>query len=336
MRVAKTEFSVEVVLQVVQRLRRMVDDEDALDALIEDHRDELRQLPDLWELIQMSYWDWDWPYYRGRHYWRDRDFRTFMKERLDALNTLLQEVAVDAGGADKVGDGAEKSSNQPAIVLLQQRMTPAGSSALDQSDGGAGRIVGEQNQTKSVPITIDVYLDTTDEAIAQSSFEALDAALSELGVEDLSPGPVERGSFWRRASGKVREMAESEGFQERLRQVEYAIQLAQISQRQAEADVKTAEAVNRILAGLADVPKACVRIGSLLIVKYSDATGPVVLTTQLSREEIAMFEKYPELQHHPEKIFDALALAVAGSRISPRKAAPGPTIETDRGDEFQD
>jgi hypothetical protein len=87
--------------------------------------------------------------------------------------------------------------------------------------------------------------------------------------------------------------------------------LWQIDPRQAEVDQRTSEAFERMINCLEKVPRACIRFGSLLIVKYPDGAGYVLLCRQLSQSEIGVFEKYPELQTHPETILAALALAIS-------------------------
>ena len=84
-----------------------------------------------------------------------------------------------------------------------------------------------------------------------------------------------------------------------------------IDSRQAQIDSQAATAVRNLVSALNKVPTACVRVGSILFIKYTKSDGPVVLVRTLSQVEIRILEHYPEIQQKPEKALEALALAVA-------------------------
>lgn len=92
--------------------------------------------------------------------------------------------------------------------------------------------------------------------------------------------------------------------------------------RQAQVDEKVAAAVSGLVNSFADVPRACVRVGSIFFVKYSGSSGPVVLARNLSQVEIRAMERFPEIQRDPEKAFEALALAVTQLEGSGNQGSP--------------
>jgi prophage DNA circulation protein len=120
-------------------------------------------------------------------------------------------------------------------------------------------------------------------------------------------GPV----IWRRAKAKLGEIASSDEVQDRLAKMERALELAVLGERQAEVDAKTAAAVQQLVDSLADVSQACLRVGSILIVKYQDTTGPTLFVRTLCQSEIRAFERVPEIQTRPRNVLEALATAVA-------------------------
>ena len=91
------------------------------------------------------------------------------------------------------------------------------------------------------------------------------------------------------------------------------MELRYLDLAQADADNKVADALSKIVASLADVPSACVRAGSILLIKYPGPQGPVILTRNLSQLEINTLERYPEIQRNPQTVLESLSLAIANA-----------------------
>lgn len=172
---------------------------------------------------------------------------------------------------------------------------------------GAGVTLGTE-VTESV--AVEAYLDTNERAVAQQVIDALDEVALLLGYE----GPVEEqwfnGSIWRRARAVLKGGLTSDEVRSRLIKIERALELAYLDARQAEVDARTAEAVTQLIASLNGVPQACLRVGSILVVKYYDDGAPVLLTRNLSQLEIHALERFPEIQTKPPGVLGALATAV--------------------------
>jgi tetratricopeptide (TPR) repeat protein len=160
-------------------------------------------------------------------------------------------------------------------------------------------------------VAVDAYLDTNERSVAQRVLDALDEIALLLGYE----GPTEEqwfnGSIWRRARAIRKNGLTGDEVRSRLVKIERALELAYLDARQADVDARTAEAVTRLIVSLGDVPNACLRVGSILIVKYSEDGAPVVLTRNLSQIEIRALERLPEIQTNPRRVLDALATAIA-------------------------
>lgn len=160
-------------------------------------------------------------------------------------------------------------------------------------------------------IVIDIYLDTDDEVVASTVFAAVDGLAQIIGIEEMAPGELLHGSIFRRTKATIQASLSDQAVQRRLQTIERAIELWQVDSRQSEVDQRTSEALTRLINSLETMTQACIRFGSLLIVKYQSPSGPALFCRQLSQPEILAFEKYPELQKHPESVLDRLALALS-------------------------
>jgi hypothetical protein len=113
--------------------------------------------------------------------------------------------------------------------------------------------------------------------------------------------------------GKLRlanRMLSTEEMQRRLAAVERAVQVAGLDKRQAEVDSTQADAVQTLISSLKGIDRACIRVGSVLLVKYPVQGKPVVLVRNLSPREVRALERFPEIQQQPDRVFSALAVAL--------------------------
>ena len=133
---------------------------------------------------------------------------------------------------------------------------------------------------------------------------------SRRSVRSHSQGTLTGGSFFRRARAVATEAATSQELRERFIQLEHVIALNSLDSKQAAVNVGEAEAARKLIESIADVPQACLRLGSLLVVKYQDAGGPVLLTKNLSQPEMHALDRSPEILENPRQALDALADAV--------------------------
>ncbi|MBB4904285.1 hypothetical protein [Actinophytocola algeriensis] len=160
-------------------------------------------------------------------------------------------------------------------------------------------------------IAVEAYLDTDDVLVARAAFAALDDIVELLGYERPEQESIQRGSWWRRTTAKLKTWLTSDEVTKRRIKVERALELVTIDGRQADVDVRTAEAVARLIASLQDIPQGCLRAGSILVLKYQGDNGPVVMSRNLSQLEIRALERFPEIQTKPRYVLDSLATAVS-------------------------
>jgi hypothetical protein len=162
-------------------------------------------------------------------------------------------------------------------------------------------------------ISVAIYLDTDDRKISSRVFQNVDAIAQYLGYGKPEDVETKRGSIFRKWTAKARKAATSEEMRERLDKIERAIELQGLVLPQADADLKSAQAVSGLIKDLAEIPSACIRIGSLFLVKYQTSHGPVLLTRNLSIKEIQALERFPEIQKEPSKALELLAFTVAAA-----------------------
>ncbi|MFD0742045.1 hypothetical protein ACFQ1L_09300 [Phytohabitans flavus] len=159
-----------------------------------------------------------------------------------------------------------------------------------------------------ISISVDAYLDTDDDAVGQKVLAALDELADLLGYE----GPIDeqtfRGSIWRRALATLRGRPSSSEVRDRLARVERALVLSSLEMKIADVDSKTASAVEQLIVSLTNVPEACLRVGSLLVIKYQDVSGPIIVARSLSVMEVRALERYPEIQTDPKRALQSLAV----------------------------
>jgi signal recognition particle receptor subunit beta len=160
-------------------------------------------------------------------------------------------------------------------------------------------------------VAVDAYLDTDDRDAATRIVQALDHIADLLGYDGPLDETIRAGSIWRRARAKIKAGVTSDEVRTRLIKLERALELQQIDTHQADVDLKFSEAVAQLTTSLEAVPQACLRVGSLLYVKYTDETGPVLLVRTLSQKEIRTLERFPEIQMKPRHVLEALATAIS-------------------------
>jgi hypothetical protein len=159
--------------------------------------------------------------------------------------------------------------------------------------------------------SFDIYLDTDSRDEAYRVVEAVDKLADLLGFDEPHEVDIRSGSFIRRAKAKAIKLFSSKEMQVRLYKVERAIELVALDAHQAAFDSKEAEAVSTLLQSLENIPQACIRLGSIFLVKFQDDRGPILLIRNLSQLEMRALQKYPEIQTEPRKALEALATAVS-------------------------
>ncbi len=157
--------------------------------------------------------------------------------------------------------------------------------------------------------SIAVYLAIDDPQLQQRALAAVDRLVDALGYGPDGSAVVERDSIFKRWWARMKTGLTSPEVQQRLAKVE-AYAESYLNERVGENNLKEAQALSEVIGALNDIPHACIRVGSLLLVKRTGPDGPVVLTRSLSPLEIRVLEKFPEIQKDPLTVLDLLANAL--------------------------
>ena len=172
---------------------------------------------------------------------------------------------------------------------------------------------------------IVVYLDK----YSEEQLEAVQAAALQLGEElgytDFILTDDQRGSIFRRFRGKLRTGLTSNFVQQKMQELDERTSIEVVGRARAETDAIKANSAVKLIASLADIPNAVVRVGGLLIVKQTDSKGvPAVMTRELSTREIKALELNPGIQRDPQAALHLLAIAVAQLEEGERDGDDGP------------
>jgi hypothetical protein len=173
------------------------------------------------------------------------------------------------------------------------------------------------------PQSVDVvaYLDSDDEKTISQVFARINDLVEALGYQQQNNAEVERGSIFSRDSASSRQVLNE--LKSSLAKAERALELAQLELRQAEVDSKEAQAVNALIVSPKEVPRACIRVGSVLLIKYIVGTEPVIIARNLTQLELHALGRFPEIQKNPEHVLEALAMAILNVPDNPGQVTGG-------------
>jgi hypothetical protein len=203
--------------------------------------------------------------------------------------------------------------------------------ALVPLKGGGLLVVAELPPWADLPKTeldessqhVDVvtYLDTNDEKTINQVLARINDLVETLGYKQRDDADVERGSIFSRGSAGSQQAVNE--LKSALAKAERALELAQLELRQAEVDSKEAQAVNALIASLDEVPRACIRVGSVLLIKYPLGTEPLIIVRNLTQLELHALGRFPEIQKNPERVLETLGMALAKIPENPGEVTGG-------------
>jgi len=97
---------------------------------------------------------------------------------------------------------------------------------------------------------------------------------------------------------------------ERLEKIESAVELRYLDKPQAEANKATGEAAAQLITALNNTNAAVIQIGTLLIIKVTNAAGqPTLFVRTLSQAELEIVETHPEMLTAPAEVLSMLSKA---------------------------
>lgn len=157
-------------------------------------------------------------------------------------------------------------------------------------------------------LPVEIYLDTNEPTDIFKLYESVLDFTKSIGFDKSITFEAVKGSWFKRLIAFSKEKLSSEEVTDRLKKIEYGIEVNTILKQQSEIDKNQSEALANIITSLKDIPNAAIRIGALIIVKVTDNEGTVNLQTRtLSIKELHLLNKNPELLKYPQQILQALA-----------------------------
>ena len=201
---------------------------------------------------------------------------------------------------------------QQAGPVLALAISPDGSRLAVADENGtirlsASRAEGPSQQDR---LYVYIYVDTNDISKIRKIAGLTDELVDMLGFNGPLDIEINRGSWIRKSTARVKRGLTSSDVKARLAHLEQAAELYAIDDKQAQVDAKFASTLSLLIESLKEVPSACVRAGSTLIIKYEINGKAVVQSRKLTERETQALEKYPEIQNDPSNLMGALAMAV--------------------------
>lgn len=155
------------------------------------------------------------------------------------------------------------------------------------------------------------YLSEYDETDLDAVRGRSEAIARYIGFERFVVLDSQSGSIWQRFKGALKSGATAETVIKRVSELEQRLSLMAVGEKQAEVDSMTSSSIANLIASVEGIPKACLLCGSILLVKFLDASGePVLLTRTLSPRELRALDKFPGIQSDPPNTLGHLAAAV--------------------------
>lgn len=216
------------------------------------------------------------------------------------------------------GETPEVPSSELSIQGEESKATRGPTNRLSVRDGRA---------SPDRVVDVVAYLGTSDPDQADAILARIEELFVVAGGSELMISSVEEGSFFVKLRGLLSGAVSRRELRDRLAKLERGVELRLLDHVQAEVTDTTAKAFAAVKAELADIDVACIRIESLLVLKYPNAGHPILLVRTLSQPEIRALERYPELQMHPENLLEALS-TIAATDIGPA-AGLRPTASDD-------
>lgn len=167
----------------------------------------------------------------------------------------------------------------------------------------------ESNDIPTDYVTGHVYLETSDPQEASDVYAAFVRLVESLGVELVAEGLPIVGSWIRNLFGGIARYLENNDFEERVREVEHGLRLANIDRVQSEVDRNQASAASELLNSCKEIPQCAFQIGSLILVKYVDAEGQTITVCRtLGSKEMMFLRDNPSVLNKPRELVESLGI----------------------------
>jgi hypothetical protein len=163
-------------------------------------------------------------------------------------------------------------------------------------------------QNSALSFAGHIFVDTDNYSLAEKAFAATINFFDSSGFEISEQGKIKQGSWFKeKVVYKIRNVFRSKEIKELFEKTKKAIELQQIEVHQSEVNKNNAEAASALLTAVKDVPFFATKMGSLVIVKITDADGQQqVIVRLLTTEETIFYDKNPSLLNNPVELLNNL------------------------------
>lgn len=156
--------------------------------------------------------------------------------------------------------------------------------------------------TESKTIDCEFYIDSEDAIKIDAIFTSLKNVLNVFDFQLVDEKAAIKGSWIKKAKAKIVSFFENDRVQEKLKELELAINKQTLEKPQSEIDLNQAKAIAELFKSLEHVPNAALRIGSLLVIKVTESGEGKVLAVTLTPTHLDLLSKCPELLYKPQDL----------------------------------
>jgi hypothetical protein len=236
----------------------------------------------------------------------ERDFSQFQGQQSE-LNQGLGSQIEDVRG--KLGEVISSVEN-----LAQKNADLSAGTHEWLAIQSLGIDAAEVKISRFVPLR--VYLSDTPGQAVEDVSDAISKLLEAFDFEISDDFPPIRGSWFKKWFAKTVEVATQPEVIERLEKIERAVELKGLGQPQADIDKKQSEAVAQLLKAVENIPNAAIQAGSILLVKISSKSGPVIQVRTLTQRELIHLENNQKILSSPADLLEKLSeLCQASDRL---------------------
>lgn len=248
----------------------------------------------------------------------ERDFSQFQGQQSEINQGLENQIEDVRGRLGEVMSSVES--------LVQRNADLSAGTHEWLAIQSLGIDAAEVKISRFVPLR--VYLSDTPGRAVEDVSDAISKLLEAFSFEISDDFPPIRGSWFKKWFAKTVDVATQPEVIERLEKIERAVELKGLGQPQADIDKKQSEAVARLLKAVESIPNAAIQAGSILLVKITSKSGPVIQVRTLTQRELIHLENNQKLLSSPADLLEKLSeLCQASDRLKSLDGLEGQTAK---------
>jgi len=173
----------------------------------------------------------------------------------------------------------------------------------------------EVRVTRFVPVR--VYLSEFSEDAAKDVTDAISELLEVYNFDIAQEFPPIIKSWFKKWFAQTKDVVSQPEVIERLEKMQRALELKGLGQPQADIDNKQTDSVIKLIEAVEKMPQAAIHIGSILLIKYQNDTGPIVEVRTLTQNEMIFIENNRDLLSCPRELISAIGVNTIKHKKTP-------------------